>query len=216
MVVDSVNDYLYIGGGFTNVAGVPCYSVARWDGSTWSSPGGFGITNGATSMCIFNNELYVGGYWTQGLPTDTVLARFDGTNWYQVLGPNNTVTALGVYDSNLYVGGYFDHVLTLPANHIACYGNNCPQGVGINEAQEQPFKVNISPNPAREELNIEAAGEENENYTVKILSITGAKMIEQKFRRQIKISTVGLSPGIYQVHISDTRGNRYAAKVILQ
>jgi len=147
MVVDTVNNYLYIGGAITNVAGVPCWGVARWDGVNWTSPGsGTRMVNGASSMCFFNNELYVGCYATQGLTTDTVLARFDGTNWHHVIGPNNTVTALGTYNGNLYVGGYFDTVGTIPVNHIVCYGNNCPQGVGVNEIQNETH-IAFYPNP---------------------------------------------------------------------
>ncbi len=184
MVVDTVNNYLYVGGAITNVAGVPCYAVARWDGTNWTSPGGFGITNGATSMCMFNNELYVGGYWTQGTQIDTVLARFDGTNWYQVIGPNTTVNALGVYDSNLYVGGYFTTVNSTPANYIACYGNSCPQGVGIKELNAQGLKFKVYPNPVKAELNILIDEKENEEYILKIYNSIGGKIsILQVFQK---------------------------------
>lgn len=206
MVVDTINNYLYVGGSITNVAGVPCFSVARWDSTNWTSPGGFGITNGATSMCMFNNELYVGGYWTQGLQTDTVLAKFDGTSWSQVLGPHTTVTALGVYDSNLYVGGYFDSVGTMKANYIACYGNTCPQGVGIQELQGSSLKFKVYPNPARNEITISVNDDVAQDFVLKVTSNLGQVVVKQKFNKELKIDTSKFPKDFYLVEVCTAEG----------
>ena len=213
--VDSVKNLLYIGGGITYAGSVPIYSVAQWDGNNLSSPGGLGITNGAYTMSMFNNELYVGG---SDLGCDTVLARYNGSNWNPVTPmPNQTVSALGVYNGNLYVGGYFDSIGTAKFNHIACYGKTCPLNVGVHELQAQGLKFKVYPNPAKEELNILVDETENKNYVLKIYSNTGDKVLERKISKQININTSGFSKGVYQVQVCDTNGKYcHSEKVVIQ
>ena len=58
---------LYVGGGFTNAAGIPTADfIARWNGSTWSALGSNGAGNGALNglvqaLVVSGNDLYVGG-----------------------------------------------------------------------------------------------------------------------------------------------------------
>src|SRR3990172_3386999 len=73
MCADTINNKLYIGGGLAYAGTTPVWSVACWDGASLTSPGGFGITNGALAMSMFNNALYVGG---TGF-SDTILSEYD-------------------------------------------------------------------------------------------------------------------------------------------
>jgi hypothetical protein len=82
MITDTVNDYLYISGDFTFVGNsLPVGYFAKWDGETWFSYDG-GINCGAFDMCMYQNQLYVGGCFDQagGKPIGYI-ARYDGIQW---------------------------------------------------------------------------------------------------------------------------------------
>jgi len=82
--------------------------AAKWNGSTWEkagaeTPDGWGIT-----IYLYNNQIYVGGYFTGGVK------RWNGTNWIS-LGTgvqadfygDHTVVDFCEFNGNLYVGGFF-------------------------------------------------------------------------------------------------------------
>jgi len=84
---------LYAGGGF---------GVERWNGSSWVNVG-IG-SPGATvyALAVAGEELYAGGGFFGNL------ARWDGSDWYQVLpAVGGTVRALAANGGELYVGGDF-------------------------------------------------------------------------------------------------------------
>jgi hypothetical protein len=61
------NNKLYIGGRFDNIAGIPVYNVACWDGKQFSAVGaGFQkkdkLNSFVHALCVYNNELYAGGF----------------------------------------------------------------------------------------------------------------------------------------------------------
>jgi len=213
MCADTINNKLYIGGGLAYAGTTPVWSVACWDGASLTSPGGFGITNGALAMSMFNNALYVGG---TGF-SDTILSKYDGVNWTPIsVSQQATIYSLGVYNGNLYAGGTFDSIGGIPAQYIACYGNNCPQGVGIKENKKQ-LEFKIFPNPAKTELNILIQGEAEKSYTVKIYNTLGEKITEQTFNKQLKINTSAFAKGIYQVQVCNAQGNIcHTEKLIIQ
>ena len=220
LCVDTVNNVLYIGGGLTFAGAIPIWSVAKWDGINLSSPGGLGITNGALSMCMFNNELYVGGTgWS-----DTVLAKYDGVTWTRITpfpiykGSSGVIYALAEYQGNLYVGGDFDHIGTLSANYIACYGNNCPQGVGVQEVKNESLKFKVYPNPAKSELNIEVSGKEaEEKYIVRIKNNLGQEILKKDFSKRLRIDTSQFPKGICLVEVCTQKGEVcHTEKVLLE
>ena len=211
LCVDTINNVLYAGGGITFAGTVPVWSVAKWDGTNLSSPGGFGITNGAYSMCMYNNELYVGG---SGF-SDTTLAKYDGVNWTPIIpSPNEQVQALAVYDSNLYVGGWFTQVGTVNANYIACYGNTCPQGVGINEFQISDLKFKVFPNPAKNNITIET--EENKNFVARITNQLGQQIIKENFQKKLEVDISKYGKGIFLVEVCNEKDVKcHTEKVII-
>jgi hypothetical protein len=121
---------VYVGGSFTNAAGIPeADYIAKWDGTNWSALSSNGSGDGAlsnayvTDIAISGTDVYVGG--TFGYVNDNGnflnaadnIAKWDGTNW-SALGSNgagdgsistnvHTVTVSG---SNVYVGGLFENV----------------------------------------------------------------------------------------------------------
>jgi hypothetical protein len=114
MITDTVNDYLYISGDFTFVGNsLPVSYFAKWDGETWFSYDG-GISCGSFDMCMYQNELYVGGCFDQagGKPIGYI-ARYDGVQWDSLGASVNNewgVGALAAFEDELYVGGDFTQI----------------------------------------------------------------------------------------------------------
>ena len=117
------NNALYVAGIFDSIGGIAANNIAKYDGINWTALGN-GITNtiptfngpfcNIRSMCAYNNELIVGGFFNQaGAIAASNIAKWNGTTW-STLGvgiPNSTyptiksnVTSLCVYNSQLYVG----------------------------------------------------------------------------------------------------------------
>ena len=86
MIVDA-NGYLYIGGSFESVGGIPARNIAYWDGNVWHAlrEG----TNERVEALAFDpsGELYAVGLFTEagGVPANHA-AYWDGETWY-ALGP---------------------------------------------------------------------------------------------------------------------------------
>ncbi|MCS6881412.1 MAG: hypothetical protein NZU74_08770 [Chloroflexaceae bacterium] len=122
---------VYVGGSFTNVAGIPQADyVARWDTTTntWSALGG--DANGALdfgsvvhALAVSGSNVYVGGsFWdAAGIPQADLVARWNATtNTWSALGGSGSngaltggVGALAVSGSNVYVGGNFQNAAGL-------------------------------------------------------------------------------------------------------
>jgi hypothetical protein len=112
LAVDSINNFLYVGGGFNSVGGIHginTYCVARWDGFQWDSlAGGLNYCD-VQSLCMYRNKLFAGmcGPFT---PVAPALANWDGKKWTEFDSINSVVYALGVYKDELYVGGAFNKI----------------------------------------------------------------------------------------------------------
>jgi len=93
------NQYIYL------ATGSPF--LPRWDGSQWDTLGLF--NESIISLCVNNNELYVGGYFTEvnGISTNCV-AKWDGSQWHSLNYPyynENCVRSIAMYKGELYIGG---------------------------------------------------------------------------------------------------------------
>lgn len=135
---------VYVGGGFTDVAGLSTADyLAKWDGANWNPLGNNGAGNGAISnkngpivmaLAMQSGNLLVGGYFydvndglTPQLQAD-FLAQWDGAHWSAVGASANgalvngyassRVQAILVNGTDVYVGGYFydvsNHGLNIP------------------------------------------------------------------------------------------------------
>ncbi|MBU0763432.1 MAG: hypothetical protein KJ607_01215, partial [Bacteroidetes bacterium] len=116
MVVDTVENVLYVGGGFTRAYNdsdtVIVRNLAMWDGENWHDVGG-GVECCPYSkgLALYRGDLYVGGSLEDagGMPVNYI-ARWDGGQWDSLgCGTDNTINALAVYNDELYVGGFFNY-----------------------------------------------------------------------------------------------------------
>lgn len=114
---------LYIAGKFPSAAGGGQYSIAKWNGQTWSGVGG-GVPTGGSGCCpwgainamtVFDDgtgpALYVGGsFTTAGSAPALNVAKWDGKEWSAVGdGVPGSIHALAVFNDGsgdaLYAGG---------------------------------------------------------------------------------------------------------------
>ncbi len=115
---DGSGPALYIGGQFFSADGERMNSIARWDGTTLS-PVGLRFTPGSDvrGLAVFDDgtgpALYACGKFNISPPTaeTTVIARFDGSQWTQVVSGSGgaSVNCMAVYDDGtgpaLFYGG---------------------------------------------------------------------------------------------------------------
>ncbi len=123
------NGNLYIGGGFTTVAGQPAFGVAEWNGTQWRAISSdiqpVGGSPVVFELFVYDDgtgeKLYAGGRFTSLDAAGPMLARWNGTSWESVgtnLGGrtvNSDIQEMVAFDDGtgtaLYVGG-FDMRLT--------------------------------------------------------------------------------------------------------
>ena len=133
--VDSIDNYLYIGGDFKLAGGKFCWGIARWNGTQWDSLG-LGMKPVPPSNMFthikkivrYKNEIYVTGNFRDiGGKKISGLARWNGTDWNNVggklkrLGQTDLVVGytMEVYNNELYVTGNFDTIGTTRCTRIA-------------------------------------------------------------------------------------------------
>ncbi|NOS99680.1 MAG: carboxypeptidase regulatory-like domain-containing protein [Phycisphaerales bacterium] len=105
--------YLYAGGAFYLADNAPAENIARWNGSTWTQPGGglpgaFGEV--VTSLTLFDDgsgtALFAGGSFQGpgGMPATRGVAKWNGTAWLPLGGGlDGTVQSLvGWNDAGTY------------------------------------------------------------------------------------------------------------------
>ena len=125
MIVDTFNNFLYVGGGFYYVADtLLSVCVAMWDGFQWHSlDNGVGGEVYLKAMEIYRGDLYIGGnfMYTSNLLPVNFIARWDGEQWHNLSeGCGQPVFVLKVFQDTLLVGGYFSQVGdSLPAYGLA-------------------------------------------------------------------------------------------------
>lgn len=165
---------LYAGGEFTTAGDVPASRIARWDGTAWSAllgPDGNGVSGGVSpravySLAVFDDgagtALYAGGnFETAGGIVVSDIAKWDGSSWSPLEGPERIGTAgsagtseihaLAVFDdgtgSALYAGGNFNKAGGLEANRIARWNGSAwspligPSGNGVVSGQIEALVV---------------------------------------------------------------------------
>lgn len=120
-----VDNDVYVGGKFTRAGTVDAYSIAKWDGLSWSALGG-GISGGdgvVTSLAMIGNDLYVaGGFTVAGGVSVNNIARWDGSQWSPLgSGTSGPVSTLAVIGDKLFAGGSFTQAGGLNVNNIAMW-----------------------------------------------------------------------------------------------
>ncbi len=94
---------VYAGGSFASAGGVSANSIAKWDGTNWSSLGTEALI-GTRALTVFDNTLYAGGSFMTTVSNGFAnhIAKWDGTNWLTSGSLPETVIAMGVYNNSIY------------------------------------------------------------------------------------------------------------------
>ncbi len=101
------NNEVYIGGNSLS----PTSEIVKFDGTTWSIPGG-GISGGVTDLQVYHNKLYISGYFIKasGNAGDYIMS-WDGSNYHQVVNSiDDGVNSLELYNGKLLAGGCCEYV----------------------------------------------------------------------------------------------------------
>lgn len=125
---------------FVNTKGT--YTAARWENNQWNFSQALSKPNtGAipvdrynyTSIAVFNNEIYVGGYLDNHIAADNFidhLRKWDGSAWVTlsnvIKSKINGITALDVFEGRLICAGLFSSVIGITnVENIAAFdGSN--------------------------------------------------------------------------------------------
>lgn len=133
---------VYVGGQFTDAAGIPeADYIARWTSPSWhavgsSGPGVGPLNNVVLALAISGNDLYAGGMFTDanGEVRADYVARWNGSIWY-ALGSNGAANGAlnarvwALAPGSLYVGGeFFDAAGKPKADYIAKWTPLTPDG----------------------------------------------------------------------------------------
>jgi hypothetical protein len=113
---------LYAGGSFTHANGVLTGGLARWDGTSWNSVGGF--FNGTVyALEVYNGSLVMAGSFT-GFGGSPNISSYNGSS-YANLGTGGTtggtVQSLHALGSRLFIGGTFTGAGGVSAQSVAYY-----------------------------------------------------------------------------------------------
>ena len=111
---------VYAGGTFYSAGGVTVKSIAKWNGTNWSTLGA-GVDTNVLALAVRGTDVYAGGDFTKaGGVTANGIAKWDGTNWSALgTGMNSSVWALAMSGNDVYAGGYFTTAGGVAANYIA-------------------------------------------------------------------------------------------------
>lgn len=151
---------LYIGGNFTTANGVPCFKIARWDGSVFSPlAGGIGPPSPAAPIVYAlagfddgsGSALYAAGAFPSAdgtlVPADRIARWYDNA-WSPVGGGlNGEANALIVHNDGsgpaIYVGGEFTGAGLEVTARIARWDGEAwsPVGLGMDNGEVNAFTV---------------------------------------------------------------------------
>ena len=111
------------GWGLASTDGTPLDFAGSWNGTGWSRMGSSGFRWGyAYALTVYQNTLYVGGYF--GLPggISASILQWDGSAWLPfATGPAEVVYTLGTYRGDLVAGGRFTMIGSTPARNLAAW-----------------------------------------------------------------------------------------------
>lgn len=133
MYTDTVNNYLYVGGGILHHQWTFDSSmICRYNGSVWDTLGYF--NDKVLSIITYNDTLVATGFFTSinGVPI-SYIAKFDGSNWLPFGNFSYPLWNLRIIDDTLYAMGVITQVDGLPLNGVAKWTGtnwtsffNCP------------------------------------------------------------------------------------------
>ncbi|MBM3834180.1 MAG: hypothetical protein FJ403_13105 [Verrucomicrobia bacterium] len=135
--------FLYVGGRFSRIGGIPANNIAQWDGQRWlglgegiSSEGG--ESGQVNALAARAGDLFAGGLFTRaGTAAANGIACWDGRTWASLgngvskIGLKPSDGGIGVWSlldhgTNLYVGGHFAQ----PGKHIVKWNGQSWEQLG--------------------------------------------------------------------------------------
>jgi trimeric autotransporter adhesin len=136
-----LNDELYAAGDFDTIGGIPARSIARYNGTTWSSviPKDSFPASSFTyihAMAFYEGELYIAGNWSHagGNTKYADMLKWDGTQLLPLgngfSSYNSFISSLALYKGELYVGGRFQKVSGDPGDNIVKWDGTSWSEVG--------------------------------------------------------------------------------------
>jgi hypothetical protein len=124
------NDELYVVGDFNGGVANGMLGIVKWNGNEWVGVGEVG-TGQAVCMTVYQDKLYVAGYFTSEMNPiypGRHIASWNGNSWDDVGGglgnPNGPVYDMIVHDDKLYAVGSFITAGGTPAQFIATWDGN--------------------------------------------------------------------------------------------
>lgn len=219
------NNELYAGGYFTGAGGLWLDNIARWNGSAWNDVGGgiIGPSAGSASaevnsMVVYNGALFVAGeYSYAGSVPALNIAKWDGTNWYNIGditggGVCGGTYGLGVYSEQLFVGGLYDQAGPIAAFNIAIYdeftaGTIFPSAVNT---------VTVFPNPFHQSAKVEMASNAE---SARLISMEGKicrDYPDLPDGKSFHLDAGNLPSGNYTLLILDQENNSSAVQLIIE
>jgi hypothetical protein len=114
-------------------------------------PVGTGTNESVRALCVYNGDLYAGGYFTMagGNPANCI-AQWNGTIWSTVstgvTGGSNypEILSMAVYNGNLYAAGRFTTAGGNPASNIAMWNGSAWSAVGTGIAGTNSFVTSLA------------------------------------------------------------------------
>ena len=178
----------------------------KWDGQGWSQLGKGIVGDGITSLIVYQDKLWVGGYFSRaGSFIVDNLAIWDGSEWCRAYGDfNGPITCMEVFRDTLYVGGGFNHLEGDPLkSNIVRFDPaaaiNCDTTVGINP-YVMAESISIYPNPAINQINLKSSGTIAPFYYM-LFDVNGKEILSgEALNNAIDVS--GVEEGLYLIKIS--------------
>lgn len=142
--LEVAGDYLYIGGAFDDIGGIPAKCIVRYNGG-FSNLGSTGLASSTSfqvyTMLAVGNDLFVGGdFQTAGGVTVNGISRWDGVAWWALGsgvsgGSKPMVLSMAMVQTELYVGGRFVNAGGSTVNNLAKWNGESfyPIGNGMND-----------------------------------------------------------------------------------
>ncbi len=131
------NNYLYVGGIFTNADDPTANDTARWDGTNWA---GIGIQGIIARVKRNGSNVYFAGEFSGSTNViSTNIIGWDGTNWFAIgqgLSGNGfnpfggSVDCITFQGNNLYAGGNFSASGTSSMTNIAYWDGSAWHALG--------------------------------------------------------------------------------------
>ncbi len=193
------------------------FSVAKWDGTGWTSfaggPGtGVYYPGILLNMFPFNGDLIAEGSFYQ-LGNDTSaksLEIWNGSTWGDFGGLSDTslYTTATVYNQHLYVGGAYAGVGNITTRNIAEY--ICQTTAAINPVAASRT-VQVYPNPTGGIINLSVDNLQAES-TVRIYNLMGERVYQSVLTNgKNEIDLTGAAKGVYFYRLAGGNGESVAS-----